>query len=126
MNSVHKHCPKQCTVTKLGCVHSAHTQKQGRVHTARAAPRSWALLRAQPTSRAQASAGSAHRVPMLRACWACTGRNTPKKPAPCRDLKNPGRDTKLTHIKRARSRHQNPSRDLIVPALAQARSQRQI
>ena len=38
MNSVHEHCPnsdpKQCTVTKLGCVHSAHTQKPGRARSA--------------------------------------------------------------------------------------------
>ena len=56
MNSAHEQCPnsdpKQYTFTKLGCVHNAHTQKPGRAHTTRAVPRSWALLRAQPTSRA--------------------------------------------------------------------------
>ena len=52
LNSVHEQCPnsdpKQYTVTKLGWVHSAHTQNPGRAHTARAVPMSWALLRAQP------------------------------------------------------------------------------
>ena len=62
MNSVHEQCPnsdpKQCTESKMGWVHSAHTQNPGRAHTARTMPRSWALLRAcrahnQRKSRAQ-------------------------------------------------------------------------
>ena len=56
MSSVHEQCPnndpKQCIVTELGWVHSAYTQNPGRAHTARAVPRSWALLRAQLTCRA--------------------------------------------------------------------------
>ena len=67
-NSVHEQCsnsdPKQCTVTKLGLVHSAHTQNPGHAHTAGAVPMSWALLRAQQACRAHvaraASAGRAH------------------------------------------------------------------
>ena len=104
MNSVHEQCPnsdpKQCTVTKLGCVHSAHTQKPGRESTlraqcpgrgrccarnaqvvgaaARAMPRSWALLRAQPTGRAHvtgiASAGRALSVRRSRAKRAQVAR----------------------------------------------------
>ena len=46
--SINSDC-KQCTESKLGWVHSAHTQNPGRVHTALAVPRSWTLLRAQPT-----------------------------------------------------------------------------
>ena len=68
MNSVHEQCPnndpEQCIVTKLGWVHSVHTQNPGRAHTARAVPMSWALLRAQQACRAHvahvASAGRAH------------------------------------------------------------------
>ena len=68
VNSVHEQCPnsdpKQCTVTKLGWMHSAHTQNPGRTHTARAVPMSWALLCAQQACRAHveraASAGRAH------------------------------------------------------------------
>ena len=56
LNSVHEQCPnsdpKQCTVTKLGWVHSTHTQNPGRAHTARAVPMSWALLRAQQACHA--------------------------------------------------------------------------
>ena len=65
MNSVLEQCPnsdpKQCTVTKLGWVHDAHTQNPGRAHTTRAVSMSWALLRAQQACRARAaSAGHAH------------------------------------------------------------------
>ena len=59
MNSVHEQYPnsdpKQCIVTKLGWVHTAHTKKPGRTHTGRTVPRSWAMLRAHPTSRAHAA-----------------------------------------------------------------------
>ena len=55
---------KQCTITKLGWVHSAHTQNPGCARTARAMPMSWVLLRAQQACRAHvaraASAGRAH------------------------------------------------------------------
>ena len=68
LNSVHEQCPnsdpKQYTVTKLGWVHSVHTQNLGRAHTVRAVPMSWALLHAQQAGRAHvaraASAGHAH------------------------------------------------------------------
>ena len=57
MNSVLEQCPnsdpKQYTVTKLGWVHSAHTQNPGRAHTVRVVPMSWALLRAQQACHAQ-------------------------------------------------------------------------
>ena len=90
MNNAHEHCPnsdpKQCIITKLGCVHSAHTQKPGRAHAALAMPRSWALQRTQPSDREPvawtASAGRALRVRRPRACWVCTGRDMPRQPAP--------------------------------------------
>ena len=63
---------KQCTVTKLGWVHSAHTQNPGRTHTAHAVPMSWALLRAQQACRAHVSrttsAGRAHSAQVVGAC----------------------------------------------------------
>ena len=91
LNSVHEQCPnsdpKQCTVTKPGWVHSAHTQNPGRAHTACVVPMSWALLRAQQACRARSQRRS-------RACWVCTCRDTPRQPAPqdstslrCRDIK---------------------------------------
>ena len=56
MNSVHEQCPnndpKQCTISKLGWVHSAHTQNPGRAHTTLAVPMLWALLHAQQACRA--------------------------------------------------------------------------
>ena len=132
LNSVHEQCPnsdpKQCTVKKLGWVHSAHTQNPGRAHTARAVPMSWAY-------------------------WACTCCDTPRQPAPrsrphfdvatsrkpksCRDIKSMSRH----HSERSRSRPQNgvatpnllspihPSRDvhfLSRPQADQTRSRPQI
>ena len=38
----------------------------------------------------------AHGQRRSRACWACAGSDKPRKPTPGRDLKTPGRDTKLT------------------------------
>ena len=90
MNSVLEQCPnsdpKQYIVTKLGWVHSAHTQNSGCAHTALAVPMSWALLRAQQACRARSQRRSC-------ACWACTCPDTPKQPAPRsgRDIV-PGRD----------------------------------
>ena len=52
MNSYLNSDWKQCTKSKLGWVHSAHTQSPGRAHTARAVPKSWALLRVQRPCRA--------------------------------------------------------------------------
>ena len=96
MNSVHEQCPnsdpKQCTESKMGWVHSAHTQNPGRAHTARTMPRSWALLHTcrahnQRRSRAQhaqdASSTCTGRALSLRrsraqcaqvASSACAGR----------------------------------------------------
>ena len=68
LNSVHEQCPnsdpKQCTVTKLGWVHYAHTQNPGRAHSAHVVG---------------AAARTASRS---RTCRACTCRNTPRQPAP--------------------------------------------
>ena len=100
MNSVHEQCPnsdpKQCTVTKLGWVHNAHTQNPGRAHTARPVPMSWALLHAQQAGRAHvartASTGRALSVRRSRA-------------------KRPGRGCKLRPLSlvhpQARSRHRS-------------------
>ena len=67
MNSLHEQCPnsdpKQCPVTKLGRVHSAHTQNPGRAHTAPAVLR----LSAQPT-------GCAHVTRTVSASRALAGR----------------------------------------------------
>ena len=64
MNSVPNSDCKQCTESKLGWVHCAHTQNPGGAHTARAVPMLWALLRAQQACRAHvartASSGRAH------------------------------------------------------------------
>ena len=93
MNSVHEQYPnsdpKQCTVTKLGRVHSAHTMKPGRERT----------LRAQCPGRGRCcaqQAGRTHSQRRSRACWACAGHDTPRQPSPGRDLKTLGRNTKLT------------------------------
>ena len=71
MNSALEQCPnsdpKQCTVTKLGWVQSAHTQNPGRMHTERAVPMSWALLRAQQACRTR----SQRRSRVQRAQVAC-------------------------------------------------------
>ena len=86
MNSYPNSDCKQCTESKLGWVHCEHTQNPGHAHTARAVPKSWALLRAQQAGRARSQRRS-------RAYWACTCRDTPRKPAPRsgRDIV-PGRD----------------------------------
>ena len=112
MNSYPNSDCKQCTKSKLGWVHSAHTQNPSRAHTARVVPMSWALLRAQQACRARSQRRS-------RACWACTCRDTLRQPAPrsrphfdgatsrqpesCRDIKSMSRH----HSERSRSRPQN-------------------
>ena len=99
MNSVQTVTLKQCTVTKLGCVHSAHTQKPSRVHTARAVPRSWALLRAQQAGRAHVMrTASAGRALAGRALVATGPGSLPQVAT-----QNPGRDTQF---QQARSRPQ--------------------
>ena len=115
MNSYPNSDCKPCTESKLGWVHSAHTQNPGRAHTAHVVPMSWALLRAQQACRA-------HSQRRSRACWGCTCRDTPRQPAPrsrphfdvatsrqpesCRDTTQnaPGRDLKTG------SRHQTSCR----------------
>ena len=90
MNSYPNSDCKQCTESKLGWVHSAHTQNPGRAHTARAVPMSWALLSAQQACRAHvahtASAGRAHAGLALVA--TCPG-NLPQVATSlrCRDIK---------------------------------------
>ena len=74
MNSDPNSDYKQCIESKPGWVHSAHTQNPGRKHTARAVPRSWALLRAQQVGRARMRAWSRAGMRRSRACWACAGR----------------------------------------------------
>ena len=61
---------EQCTESKLGWVHSAHKQKRGRAHTARAVPRLWALLCAQQVGHARMSRAQPAQV----ARSACAGR----------------------------------------------------
>ena len=122
--------PKQCTVTKLGWLHSAHTENPGRAHTARTVPMSWALLLAQQAYRASSQRRS-------RAYWVCTFRNTPRQPAPrprphfdvatsrqpesCRDIKSMSRH----HPEHSRSQPQISCRDTVSPAQPQARSRHQ-
>ena len=149
MNSYPNIDCKQCTESKLGCVHSAHTQNPCRVHTARAVPRSWALLRAQQAGRARSCAPVATQSLVT----------TPNFNRPGRDLKLMSRpafalstETPLSrpktlvvtqnHHKAARtmSRHQidvatslrpiqvatsKRGRDTVSPAQPQARSRHQ-
>ena len=118
LNSVHEQCPnrdpKQCTFTKLGWVHSGHTQNPGRAHTARAVPMSWALLRAQQAGRAHvactASTGRAHAG---RALVVTRPGNLP----PSRDLtsmsRHQGNQNHVATSNRCRDTTQNtPRRDL--------------
>ena len=86
MNSDPNSDSKQCTESKLGWVHSAHTQNPGRAHTATAVPRSWALLRAWPVSRACMRAWSRAqlRLPPSR----------PKAQVVTPNFNRPGRDLK--------------------------------
>ena len=64
MNSYLNSDCKQCTESKLGWVHCAHTQNPSCAHTKCAVPMSWALLRAQQACREHvarlASSGRAH------------------------------------------------------------------
>ena len=133
LNSVHEQYPnsdpKQCTVTKLGWVHSAHTQNPGRAHTAHAVPMLWALLRAQQSCRTRSQRRS-------HICWACTCHDTPRQPAPrsrphfdvatsrqpksCRDIKSMSRH----HSDHSMSRHQiGVATSFLLPS-PQARSRR--
>ena len=104
MNSYPNSDCKQCTESKLGWVHCAHTQNPSRAHTARVVPRSWALLRAQQAGCAHV----AHSQCRSRACWACTCRDTPRQPAsrsrPHFDVATP-RQPESCHDIKSVSRH---------------------
>ena len=131
MNSVHEQCPnndpKQCTVKKLGRVHSAHTQKPGRVHAARVVPRSWALLRAQPIGREHVTrsvcAGHGHSAQVVGLCRDLLplpsprpGRDIISRSRPPRQLSQvttsiPCRDLPSAQLKPSRSRPKKWGRD---------------
>ena len=60
----------------------------------------------------------AHSQRMSRACWACTGRDTPRQPAPCRDLtsmlRHQGNQNHVVTSNRCRDTTQaSPSCDLL-------------
>ena len=116
MNSYPNSDCKQYTESKLGWVHNAHTQNPGRAHTARAVPRSWALMRARQAGRAHvartASTGRAHAGRALIATRPGSlppGRDLtsmsqhPRQPESCRDIKSVSRH----HSEHSRSRPQN-------------------
>ena len=108
---------------KLGWVHSAHTQNPGREHTARAVPRSWALLRARPIGRVHVtrttSAGralSVHRSRHAQAIYPKPGRDIISRSRPPRQLSQvttsiPCRDLPSAQPKPPRSRPQKWGRD---------------
>ena len=125
MNIVHEQCPnsdpKQCTVTKLGWVHSAHTQNPGRTHTARAVPRSWALLRLQLIDHAHVTrTASAGRPLAGRALVATRPGSLPQVATSnrCRDQplllpqKRPCRDPKPWLRHQTTTRQPEPCRDI--------------
>ena len=80
-----------CHKTGL-CAQCAHPETRSLAHCARSAQVVGAAARTADRSRA-CHAHSQHRS---CACWPCAGRDTPRKPTPGRDLKTPGRNTKLT------------------------------
>ena len=156
MNSVHEQCPnndpKQCTVSKLGWVHSVHTQNPGRAHTACAVPMSWALLRTQQACRAHvaraASAGRAHAgralvatrpgsLPPGRDLTSVSrhqgGQNHVATSNRCRDTTQnaPGRDLKTGSRHQTSSMQPEPCRDIKSvsrhhPSLSRSRHQNQV
>ena len=120
MNSVHEQCPnsdlKQCTVTKLGWVHSAHTQNQGRAHNKLVAR----MSRAHPAQVAgSACAGRVHSAQVVGECHDLLPLPSPR---PGRDITSrsrppgrpsqvatsiPCRDLPSAQPKQPRSRPQN-------------------
>ena len=108
MNSYPNSDCKQCTESKLGWVHSAHTQSPGRAHTARAVPRSWALLRAQRPCRAHSQSRlRAQRVQVARIApmsWAHVATSLPCPVQPPRSRR---------HLDVATSRQPESCRDII-------------
>ena len=129
-------------------MHCAHTQNPGRAHTARAVPKSRALLRAHCARSAQVVGAAARTASRLRACpahsqhrsracWACTCRDTPRQPAPrsrphfdvatprqpesCRDIKSVSRH----HPDHSMSRHQiGVARSFLLPSPSQVATSR--
>ena len=95
-----------CLKTRL-YAQCAHPETRSRANCARSAQ----VVGAAERTADQSRACHAHSQRRSRACWACTGRDTPKQPDPGRDLKIPSRDTKLTLTRRPRSRHKNPGHD---------------
>ena len=90
MNSVHEQCPnsdlKQCTASKLGRVHSAHTQNSvasAQHVVVRATARITSLSRAQSLSRARAG----RDTPRQSASVAIKTPNATKQPKLCHDTK---------------------------------------
>ena len=133
LNSIHERCPnndpKQCTVTKLGWVHSAHTQSPGRAHTARAVPMSWVLLRAQQTCcehvGCSACAGRAHSAQVVGACRDLFPLSIPRQVVtsfPSRDLleANPCHDIKLVSRHRSGHSKSRPPNGVATPFLCPA------
>ena len=129
MNSYPNSDCKQCTESKLGWVHCAHTQNPGRAHTARTVPRSWALLRAHCPRSAQVVGAAARTASRSRACRAHSQHRSCAQAA-CTQVATSlrCRDTKAARIM---SRHQigvatpprplhvttsNRCRDIVSPA----------
>ena len=83
MNSDPNSDLKQCTVTKLGCVHSALIQKLGHADTAHTVPKSWAHA-AHTTGRSCAHVNLVARA----AVHSCACHAYPVA------TQSPGRDTK--------------------------------
>ena len=119
MNSYPNSDCKQCTESKLGWVHSAHTLSPGRKHTARTVPRSWALLRAQRPCRAHSQrrprAQRAQVVRIAPRSWAHVATSLP-----C-PVNRPGRD--VTSMSRPPGGHpmSRQCRNTVSPAQHQAR-----
>ena len=115
-------------------MHSAHTQKPGCAHTARAVPRSWALLRTQPTGREHVtrttSSGRAQVALIAPRPWAHVATSFLIHPQAGYDIvprsRPPGRlsqvatsipchDLPSAQPKQSRSRPQNRCRDITQP-----------
>ena len=132
MNSVQTVTPKQCTVTKQGWVHSTHTQNPGREQTARAMPRSCALLCAQQAGHVRMRAWSRalprtaapalfrpkaqvvtpnHHKAAKTMSRHQIGVATPLRPIQVATSKR-GRDTVSPAQPQTRSQYPKPSRDL--------------
>ena len=89
-------CRARIARTACACrAHSVRMSRAQRAHVARTAcacrAHSVRMSRAQRAHVARtACTCRAHSVP-CRAWWACAGRNTPRKPAPCHDTKTRSR-----------------------------------